>query len=78
MHVMCKNWVIYNTKIQYLYLKKYKNFLDSQEISFLDLETFSFHFSLLETGESDFHFTFHLFKGIVHNFFIFGQNSYSE
>ena len=43
-----KNWILEN----------------SREISLLDLdlEAFSFHFSLLEKSESDFHFTFHFSK----------------
>ena len=39
---------------------------NSREISLLDfdLEAFSFHFSLLEKSESDFHFTFHFSKRV--------------
>ena len=56
-----------------MYFTKSKNFLDSREflensreISLLDLdlEAFSFHFSLLEKSESDFHFTFHFSKRV--------------
>ena len=39
--------------------KKFRILKNSREISLLDLEAFSFHFSLLEKSESDFHFTFH-------------------
>ena len=71
MHIMCKNWVMCNTQIQHLwwiYFTKSKIFLysrefleNSREISLLDLdlEAFSFHCSLLEKSESDFHLTFH-------------------
>ena len=81
LHVICKNWVMYNTEIEHLqllYFTKSKNFLDSQkfleisrEISLtnLDLEAFSFHFSPLEKSESDFHFTFYFSKR-VNQFFI--------
>ena len=77
MHGMCNNWVMYNTQIQnlwWIYFTKSKNFLDSREflensreISLLDLdlEAFSFHFSLLEKSESDFHFTFHFPKRVI-------------
>ena len=39
---------------------------NSREISLLvlDLQAFSFHFSLLEKSESDFHFTFHFSKRV--------------
>ena len=39
---------------------------NSREISLLDLdlEVFSFHFSLLEKSESDFYFTFHFSKRV--------------
>jgi len=46
--------------------KIFKKNLNSREISLLDLdlEAFSFHFSLLEKSESDFHFTFHFSKRV--------------
>ena len=46
--------------------KKFWILENSREISLLDLdlEAFSFHFSLLEKSESDFYFTFHFSKRV--------------
>ena len=51
------------------FLKNFQDFFileNSREISLLDLdlEAFSFHFSLLEKSESDFYFTFHFSKRV--------------
>ena len=49
-----------------IFLKKFSILENSREISLLDLdlEAFSFHFSLLEKSESDFYFTFHFSKRV--------------
>ena len=48
------------------FLENFQEILNSREISLLDLdlEAFSFHFSLLEKSESDFYFTFHFSKRV--------------
>ena len=46
------------------FLENFQEIVNSREISLLDLEVFSFHFSLLEKSESDFYFTFHFSKRV--------------
>ena len=48
------------------FLENFQEILNPSEISLLDLdlEAFSFHLSLLEKIESNFHFTFHFSKKV--------------
>ena len=50
----------------FVFFKKFWILENSREISLLDLdlEAFSFHFSLLEKSESDFYFTFYFSKRV--------------